>query len=295
MNNLATYLGNLGQLMALPNPGFNPEAPQVAGVEQAPPPLVQPAPVGFERPGGLRNFLGNLGDALLMGAGADPIYNPKMQERELGAAMAAYMGADNPALAEIIRQNPAVGRQLANDARQGEQFDRQFEQRGSQFDRTAGQRDREISERERSNRVSEGLTDQGQRISAQTRMSLAELQQRSAAADRAMRLALQQGDQAFAREMLESKQTFDREIATLAGGGGQGTVTETVTYPGEEARTEGGFLGFGGTEVPATPERRIVTERPVAAQPSGPSQADLEYTAQKHGITVEEVRQRLGL
>jgi hypothetical protein len=65
---------------------------------------------------GLANFLGRLGDALLVGTGHDPIYAPMLKDREaesrkqhLGTALANYLGDSDSALAEIFRADPEVG------------------------------------------------------------------------------------------------------------------------------------------------------------------------------------------
>jgi len=42
-------------------------------------------------------------------------------------------------------------------------------------------------------------------------------------------------------------------------------------------------------------EQRFQIELDARTGNSGPSQEDIEFTAQKHGISVEEVKQRLGI
>lgn len=61
---------------------------------------------------GLRDFLGNLGDVFLAGAGADPIYRPSIERRDMGNALAQYLTPTDAALADIMRRDPNTGIQL---------------------------------------------------------------------------------------------------------------------------------------------------------------------------------------
>lgn len=319
---LADFLAQIGTAMApqqAVTPGFNPAAQQPAsrwevpldGGAQAVPGVVlndplsravqrQQAPAPYEKPSGLRNFLGNLGDALLVGSGRDPMYKPAQERARLGAELAAYLGADDPKLAQIFASNPEAGLKLYNAMREDKRFDRTAGQDDRRIDISEGQLGlgwSELGERARSNQAGEAITQRGQDITSGTQLRLQQLRMQDAQLDRQQRAALQRNDQQFAREIEGMRQQNRMEIARLGGGGSNsdsGTVTETVTYPGEEARTEGGFLGIGGKEIPARPERKVVTKRPANAQQTI-SQSDLEYTAKKHGISVDEVKRRLGM
>lgn len=321
-------MGLLGQFLGIPDlvkpmkqaeappvvgtPGINPDAPQptsapathwqigkeydgmTPSASAAPQPSAPAAPA-YEKPSGFRSFLGNLGDALLIGAGASPIFKPGEQRKQLGADLAAYLGSDNPELASIFAKHPEAGMQLYNALREDKRFDRTAGQDDRRIGVAEGQlglgRD-ELGERRRANQAGETLTQRGQDISSTTQVRLQQMRQQEAAAGRAHDAALRAGDRQHAERMLGLQQQFQREIAQLTNGGDAGTVTETVTYPGTEAK-EGGWFS---DPVAATPERKVVTKRPAnAPQQTGYSQQDLEYTAKKHGITVEEVKRRLGV
>lgn len=88
------------------------------GVEQpAIPQLQQP----MERPqgqggffshglgGGIRDFLGILGDALLVQSGHQPMYGPTKQRKRVGQALQSYLGNLDPGLAEIFAADPETG------------------------------------------------------------------------------------------------------------------------------------------------------------------------------------------
>lgn len=92
-------------------PGFNPEAPMP---KQDAPPMQRgnqgigiPGLLGIK--GGFRDFLGGLGDALLIANDADPMYEPEKKRRQINDALTGF--ADNPAAA--IRRVAAIDEQLA--------------------------------------------------------------------------------------------------------------------------------------------------------------------------------------
>lgn len=305
-------MGLLGQFLGIPDfgepvkqaeaepappmsgtPGFNPDAPPVMTSPASTPSAPTPTMPTYEKPSGFRSFLGNLGDALLVGSGNAPMFKPGEQRKQLGAELAAYLGSDNPELANIFARNPEAGMKLYNAMREDKRFDR-----------TAGQDDRrigiaegqlglgydELAERARSNQAGEKITQRGQ----DTQVKLQQMRMRDAQLDRQQRAALQAGNQQHAMQLEQLRQQNRIEIARLTGGGAgdAGYTTETLTYPGTEADDGGWF----GEPTPATPERKVVTRRPIQQQQSsGYTQADLEFTAKKHGITVEEVKRRLGV
>lgn len=69
------------------------------------------APVAQQprRHGGVRDFLGKLGDALLIGSGGEPLYAKHKAQQQLGEHLAAYLGSTDEALAQILRDDPATG------------------------------------------------------------------------------------------------------------------------------------------------------------------------------------------
>jgi len=290
--------GNPAQMPMAPAPvGINGAAPAPSiggGVASMP---SAPSPYAAKQDSGFRSFIGKLGDALLIGSGADPIYGPMVEKRELGAGLANLLGTDDPRLAELFMKNPQAAMQVYNASREDGRFDRQM----GQGDRQIDQADRRISEEERSNMAREGIILRGQDYSREqalsgqeTQMRIATLRAQSSAADRQARIAMQQNDFAQAERLLGLRHQYETEMARL-GGGNAGTVTETVKYPGQEARTEGGFLGFGGTDIPASPERTVVTKRPAQQQqqPRTVSGPELQQYAQREGVSVEQARAHL--
>lgn len=257
---------------------------------------------------GLRKFLGNLGDALLIGSGLDPIYKPAVERREMGAKLANYLGANDPGLAQVLMQNPEMGLKLYNASREDKRFDRtasQDDRRIDQGDRQIEQGDRRLTEQERSNQRGEYLTERGQNItvrgqdisaettrrgqdvSSTTQMKLADLRARSEAAGRAQAAALRQGDYAHAERMAKIKHGYDVELSGMRGGGD--TVTETVIYPGQEAKPDTSW--FGDNSQPAVPERKVVTKRSAQSQQARTVTAqELQQYAKSQGRSVSEAR-----
>ena len=244
---------------------------------------------------GLSDTLGTIGDYLLQANDMAPIYAPRKarhQQSQASEAVAAYLGNIDPALADIARNDTRTGMELFKALREDKRFDRT----AGQDDRRIGIQDRqvdlgeaELGERSRSNRAGEKITSRGQDIQVQ----LQKMRMQDAEIDRQLRLALQSNDIAAQERLQGMKVAGQAEIARLTAslkdGGGEGTITETIEEP---ATKTGGFMGMGGTKTPA---RTVVTKRPIGSQnQGGPSQADLEYTAKKHGISVEEVKRRLG-
>lgn len=279
---------------ASPREGTNVSHPYgIPRFEQAAPPA--PAPQAAAMPTrpkrkGLRNFLGTLGDALLTGAGADPIYQPQQEREALGEALAQFVGAADPTLAAVMRDNPEMGLRLLGVRREDQRFDRTAGQDDRRIGISEGQLglgERELDERTRANRAGEDITKRGQDISSTTDIRLQQMRQQEAAAGRAHDAALQRGDQAHAERMLRLQQDFQRQIAELTGDGGsyEETVVET---PGTEAR-DGWF-----SDTPATPSSKTVTRRrlPTATAPETQgrtvTRAQLQAAAQRQGVSYEQ-------
>lgn len=287
MNALSGFLAPLGAAMGVapPQQQMAPQKPMS--------PVAQMTP--RQEDSGLRRFLGNLGDAILTANGGEPIYQRSVERRQMGDMLAQYLGSGNgnEGLATIFREDPETGMMLYNAMRE----DKRFARTAGQDDRRIKQGDErldlgyaELDERKEARQAGNSLTARGQDI--QTR--IAELRVQDAALDRAHRAALQQGDHQNAIALEQMRQANRLEIAQLGGSGGDyGKEVTTVEYP---ATTEGGFLGIGGERTPA---RTVRTERPLGPSgaqslPPGVTQADVAFTAQKHGITEEEVIRRLG-
>jgi hypothetical protein len=198
----------------------------------------------------------------------------------LGEQLAQYLGTDDPALIDLIRNNPAAGMQFYNARREDRRFDR-----------TAGQDDRriatgegqlalgwgELDERRRSNRAGENITVRGQDLTRDTQLTLRQMQQQSEALDRQFRAAMANRSHEQAKELLALKQQLDIEIAAMGGGdaGYEETVVET---PGSKGG--GGFLGIGGSD--PTPSTKTVTRRPL--QPAARAiTSEAQYNALRSG------------
>jgi hypothetical protein len=76
--------------------------------------MAKPAPA-YREPHGIGNFLGRLGDALLVANGREPIYAKRQEQdrmRALGPMIANYLGANDAGLADIVSASPSVGVEL---------------------------------------------------------------------------------------------------------------------------------------------------------------------------------------
>lgn len=60
----------------------------------------------------LRNVLGAIGDALLIGNGVQPLYHQQQQQNQLATDMTNYLGDNNAALADAFRVNPTVAAEM---------------------------------------------------------------------------------------------------------------------------------------------------------------------------------------
>lgn len=302
---LADLLGDLGRsLSAAPertNPmEFTQQAMQMGGpggfsnvdtpygggavAQQAP----EQAP---KKRGGLGDFLGKLGDAILIGAGGEPIYRKKVEREKLGEALSQFIGTQDPRLAAFVRDNPEQFATLYNAQREDKRFERAAGQDDRRIGISEGQLDlgkEELGERKRSNMAGEGITTRGQNLTATTQVRLQQMRAGEQRAQQQFDAAMRSGDRVHAEKMAQLQHRFQREIKALEGNGAyEETVVET---PGTEA-SDGWF-----SDTPATPSTKTVTRRPLSrsAEPAGGvSQADLEFTAKKHGISVDEVKRRL--
>ncbi len=297
--------------MQQPAPQAIPKPDKPMMQQQAP---ITPAP----RDSGLRRFLGNLGDALLVANGGEPLYRQRTEQRQLGNQLAQYLGASDPGLAAILQENPQAGMALFNANRDDKRFAvgrEQTDRLMGQTDRQLGQTDREIDERERANQASERLTESGQRassegnrISAATQLQIAWLRVESDGLDRQARAAVAAGDRQALFEIERLRHNNQLEIARLTGGDpAYDTQVEETTYPGAEARPDTAW--FGDNSVAATPSRTVRTERQVPRQPvtaaapqrNNPltqaargmtaTRAEIQQYAQQHGMSVQQAEQ----
>lgn len=248
----------------------------------------QQAPARPKR-GGVKDFLGRLGDALMVGAGGEPIYSKKVEREQLGEALARYLGTNDPRLAELVRAHPETFATMFNAQREDKRFDRaagQDDRRIGVAEGQLGLGNRELDERIRSNQAGEGITQRGQDV----QIRIQQLRMQDASLDRQAQAALARGDQQAAMQLEQLRQQNRLELARL-GGTDAGYEETTVETEGEPAKSR-----WFGPDEPAKPATKTVTRRPIRQTPqAAPSQADLEYTAKKHGITVAEVKRRLGV
>jgi hypothetical protein len=102
----------LADFLSMPVPSAN--VPDGSPIAQA---LVNNAVLGQQQaqqhqPSKFRNFLGALGDALMVGNGGKPLYRERQQQQQLGSIVGQFLGADDSALAPIFAINPEVGAEL---------------------------------------------------------------------------------------------------------------------------------------------------------------------------------------
>jgi hypothetical protein len=85
------------------DPSELPPLPEMNGVQDA---LARNQQMAAQRPhgflGGLRNVLGNIGDALLVANGADPIYRPRKEQAAQAQMLGNYLGRIDPAFAQML-------------------------------------------------------------------------------------------------------------------------------------------------------------------------------------------------
>jgi hypothetical protein len=123
---LADFLGSLvpGGIPQLPGAGI-PQLPDMAGgIDQALQHNQQLAQQrqAIQRPqrgaggGGIRDFLGRLGDALLVANGRSPIYAQRIQQRQederrtrVGSALAQLLGGGDASMAALFQDDPDAG------------------------------------------------------------------------------------------------------------------------------------------------------------------------------------------
>jgi hypothetical protein len=113
---LADLLGLAG---GIPQPDLAADAPMsmdvplvssMQGVQQPDIPQIQQPRHGLlSGSGGIRDFLGFLGDALLVSSGHAPIYQTRMRQKKLGSALSQYLGSSDPMLASIFETDPETG------------------------------------------------------------------------------------------------------------------------------------------------------------------------------------------
>lgn len=244
MGGMVDTSGAMNAAMAPPDgttPAAAAPAPPASPPIAAAPPAIAPAKSGGH---GFRDFLGQLGDVLLVANGGQPIYTPKMQQRKLGEAMASYLG--DPNLAQIALQDPNAAYKFYGDKREDQRFDR-----------TAGQEDQRIGisaddaatrrgglyEESRHNQATEGLTQRGQDTQAAIQTKLGQLRMAEAAAQREYAAALHRGDQAHAEKMLglqteaaRQQELLKYQLSQMGGSGGEQT-TETINPDGTSKTT----------------------------------------------------------
>lgn len=84
---------------------------------------------------GFRNFLGSLGDALLIATGGNPIHQPEQHRRRVGQALEGYLDNPDEAIANFLAIDPAAALQLHRQreqdrlARDRHDWQRQYQSR----------------------------------------------------------------------------------------------------------------------------------------------------------------------
>ena len=117
MSNVGQFLGTdqFSQMMLngqpspqqTATPEAAPQQPSAAGRRLAPLPTKPPVDPPQHKRGGVRDFLGNLGDALLVGAGGKATYGPKVEREQFVEAVSRYMRDPNdPGAFSAMLSNP---------------------------------------------------------------------------------------------------------------------------------------------------------------------------------------------
>lgn len=96
------------QLAALPYVNVPQQPPQAQPQPQAPP-QVQPQARPPGSPSKFRNFLGALGDALLVAHGEQPLYQQRVKDQETQSALRNYLTDPNGAIAALMKVDPGTG------------------------------------------------------------------------------------------------------------------------------------------------------------------------------------------
>jgi hypothetical protein len=65
-----------------------------------------------QQPHGIGSILGRIGDALLVANGGEPIYATRIKNRQIGQAVASYLGNTDAMLAKLFEQSPKVALKL---------------------------------------------------------------------------------------------------------------------------------------------------------------------------------------
>lgn len=66
-----------------------------------------PAAPAAHAPSKFRNFLGAIGDALLVANGGQPLYQQRRQRQQIGSALSTYLG--DPMLSQVFQADPDTG------------------------------------------------------------------------------------------------------------------------------------------------------------------------------------------
>lgn len=101
----------LGQIPAQPE-GGDPQAAAGGGGMRMPPAQQTAPPPAPRKHGGLHDFLGRLGDALLIGSGHPAMYGPHKERERLGEHLTALLGIDDPNFAALMQDDPQTGYNL---------------------------------------------------------------------------------------------------------------------------------------------------------------------------------------
>jgi hypothetical protein len=96
--------------LSMPQQGAQPPTASAPQAQGAAPAASAPMPHGFLGVGSpVRDFLGHLGDALLVGSGEKPAYQGRIDDRETQGALQNYMGDPAGSIAKLMRVNAPLG------------------------------------------------------------------------------------------------------------------------------------------------------------------------------------------
>lgn len=98
--------------------GYQPSMPTMDPINQslaanAPKPAPQESHGLFHQGGTISNILGAIGDAFLVQGGAAPVYGPMRQQKQMGKALANYLGSLDSGLADLLNGGMDAGDAVA--------------------------------------------------------------------------------------------------------------------------------------------------------------------------------------
>ncbi len=89
--------------------GYQVELPPQAAPQNA---QAQAVPQAPHQPSKFRNFLGAIGDALLVSKGLPPLYHQRMEEQRQNQALSGFLTNPDQAIAQLMQADPKMGIEL---------------------------------------------------------------------------------------------------------------------------------------------------------------------------------------